>query len=313
MPSTRMRASRPSSSAASSTSSTRPTSPSGSSTDDAAPRAPARSPRDTAARVDRSGSRAPRGGGARRCSCPTNPAHRGRRRVRSDRGAVAGHPARLPALRVAAAGPRPDADADSRGPTAAAGEAADLGRLQRRTAPLRRPSIRTGPMRTRTSRSIGAPTAPNIRRSWRFQPWVRTARYQASRRGAVGGARRAAAPRPRSSGAARELRLPSSSSIPGAGRRPARARAAPQPERVFALDAVARMEDALGPAAVVGQDQQALGVLVEPPDRVQPRAVGDERGRDEVEDGRSACRSRVVEVTPAGLWRSRYAAAPPSR
>ncbi len=33
-------------------------------------------------------------------------------------------------------------------------------------------------MRTRTRRWIGAPTAPNIRRSWRFQPWVSVARYQ---------------------------------------------------------------------------------------------------------------------------------------
>ena len=77
------------------------------------------------------------------------------------------------------------------------------------------------------------------------------------------------------------------------------------------------MEDALGPAAVVGQDEQALGVLVEAPDRVQPRTLGDERRRDEVEHGPRRRAGRcVVEVTPAGLWSSRYAvcaAAPMTR
>ena len=46
--------------------------------------------------------------------------------------------------------------------------------------------MRTGPIRTRTSRSIGASTAPNIRRSWRFQPCRSTARYQVSPAGAGG-------------------------------------------------------------------------------------------------------------------------------
>ena len=81
--------------------------------------------------------------------------------------------------------------------------------------------------------------------------------------------------------------MPSSSSMPALRRRPARASSgARSAERVLALDAVARVEDAVGPAAVVGQHEQALGVLVEPADRIQPGAVGDERGRDEVEDGR---------------------------
>ena len=58
-----------------------------------------------------------------------------------------------------------------------------------------------------------------------------------------------------------------------------------QADRVLALDAVARMEDALGPVAVVGQEQEALGVLVEPADRVEARALRDERRRQQVEDG----------------------------
>ena len=61
------------------------------------------------------------------------------------------------------------------------------GARSRRARPLDRSSSRTGPIRTRTSRSIGAPTAPNIRRSWRFQPWARIARYQTRSPG--GGAR----------------------------------------------------------------------------------------------------------------------------
>ena len=62
--------------------------------------------------------------------------------------------------------------------------------------------------------------------------------------------------------------------------------AARSAERVLALDAEPRVEHPLGPAAVVRQDQQALAVLVEPADRVEARAVGHERRRDEVEDGR---------------------------
>ena len=42
----------------------------------------------------------------------------------------------------------------------------------------------------------------------------------------------------------------------------------------------------LRPAAVVREEQQALAVQVEPADRIQAAAVRDERGRDEVEDGR---------------------------
>ena len=79
---------------------------------------------------------------------------------------------------------------------------------------------------------------------------------------------------------------PSSSSIPC--RRASscsRVESRPQRERVLALDAIARVEESFGPRAVVGQDEQSLGVLVEAPDRVQPRTLRDERGRDEIEHG----------------------------
>ena len=193
------------------------------------------------------------------------------------------------------------------------------GARSRRARPLWRSSRRTGPIRTRTSRSIGAPTAPNIRRSWRFQPWARIARYQTRSPG--GGAMSSTRRRVSISVVGRRpvsVARPSSSGMPAlsaatCSRRQRRAQA----DRVLALDAVARMEDAIGPRAVVGQDEQALRVLVEPADRVEPRRPraaapsGSCRGRSS-----TACRSRTVEVTPAGLWSSRYsgaAAAPMTR
>ena len=75
---------------------------------------------------------------------------------------AAGPPPLAPARLVPAPAPRPRTS----------------GARSRRARPLDRSSSRTGPIRTRTSRSIGAPTAPNIRRSWRFQPCARIARYQ---------------------------------------------------------------------------------------------------------------------------------------
>ena len=90
------------------------------------------------------------------------------------------------------------------------------GALSGRTRPLRRPSIRTGPIRTRTSRSIGASTAPNIRRSWRFQPWRSVARYQV-RSGGAAGARSSASLATSVAGHPPEVvqvGLPSSSGIP---------------------------------------------------------------------------------------------------
>ena len=65
-----------------------------------------------------------------------------------------------------------------------------------------------------------------------------------------------------------------------------RASGAVQRDRVLALDAESRMEDALRPVAVVREQEQALRVQVEAADRVEPRPVGREGGRDEIEDGR---------------------------
>ena len=65
------------------------------------------------------------------------------------------------------------------------------------------------------------------------------------------------------------------------------------------------MQDALGPLAVVGQEQETLRVEVEAADRVEPGALGHERGRQEVEDGPIGVPVADVEVTPAGLCSSR--------
>ena len=67
----------------------------------------------------------------------------------------------------------------------------------------------------------------------------------------------------------------------------------PQPERVLTLDAEARMEDPLGPVAVVGQQEHPLGVLVEPADRIEPGTLRHERRRQQFEHG-------PVRVTVAG-------------
>ncbi len=56
-----------------------------------------------------------------------------------------------------------------------------------------------------------------------------------------------------------------------------------QGEGVLALHAVARMQHPLGPVAIVGEQEHALGVLVQASDRVEACPVGDERRRDEVE------------------------------
>ena len=163
---------------------------SGSSDLDAAMLGAARSPPGRAGRCRRSGSRARAPRRRRRCSCPTSRARRGRRRAgASDRGAsiAAGIAARI-AARLARPGRRRRSVAGRRPRRRHRPRPRTSGAFSGRTRPLRRPSIRTGPIRTRTSRSIGAPTAPNIRRSWRFQPCASVARYQA-RSAAAAGAR----------------------------------------------------------------------------------------------------------------------------
>ena len=185
------------------------------------------------------------------------------------------------------------------------------GARSRRARPLGRSSSRTGPIRTRTSRSTGAPTAPNIRRSWRFQPCARIARYQTRAPG--GGAMSSMSRRVSISVVGRSpvsVASPSSSWMPALSAGDLlRGQRRAQPDRVFALDAVARMEDAVGPGAVVGQDEQALRVLVEAPDRVEPAPSGRSAVGIMSSTVFEAWRSRTVEVTPAGLWSSRYSGA----
>ena len=147
--------------------------------------------------------------------------------------------------------------------------------------------MRTGPIRTRTSRSTGAPTAPNIRRSWRFQPCASVARYQFSS-GGVG--RRSATSRSTSRvGHRAEAGQLGEAFV----QLDARAKAGhlvgqqrgPQAERVLALDTEARVQDPLRPRSVVGEQEQPLRILVEAANRIEPSAFGDEGGRQEVEHG----------------------------
>ena len=83
----------------------------------------------------------------RRCSCPTMPGRRGRRRAAGRQRTV--HRLRIPAAR---AGRR----LGTRGAAATRRRAPDLGRRQRPDSPLCRSSSRSVPRRTRTSRSTGA-------------------------------------------------------------------------------------------------------------------------------------------------------------
>ena len=222
-------------------------------------------------------ARAPRP--RRRCSCPSEP---GPSRATTSRSM----PPKDTVSRAADPGARRSASA----PAARRPRPRTSGALSGRTAPLRRPSRRTGPMRTRTSRcdrrADGAEHPPQLALPALGQR--RPVPGQVGRRRRSQQLRAAARPRPRSSAAGRRAwRGPRR-----AGSRPAApstwspSSGAASADRVLALDAVARMEHAVGPVAVVGQQQQPLRVLVEPADRVEPRAVGHERGRDEVEDGR---------------------------
>ena len=143
-------------------------------------------------------------------------------------------------------------------------------------------------MRTRTSRWTGAPTAPNIRRNCRFQPWVSVARYQTSW---PGGGRSRAPSRSTSISvidrSAPTVASPSSSATPPRSASTCSASSGvASADRVLTLDAVARVEDPVGPRPVVGQQEHPLGILVETADRVEPGPVGHQRRRDEVEHGR---------------------------
>ena len=124
-------------------------------------------------------------------------------------------------------------------------------------------------MRVRTRRVTGWPTASHIRRTWRLRPsWIVIRSTPGlgcdTLAGAVG---------------------PSSSSTPSRSRRTAPGLTGPPADgrQVLLLEPVAGMGDAVGQLAVVRQQQQALGVGVEAPDREHPRL-----GRHQLDDGRAA-------------------------
>ena len=130
-------------------------------------------------------------------------------------------------------------------------------------------------MRVRTSRRTGCPTASHMRRTCRLRPsWI----TDLDRR-VVAARLHEPHLRPARVG-------PSSSSTPSRSARSApRLGHALDLGEVLLLDAVARMREQLRELAVVGEDQQALGVAVEPADREHARLVG-----HEVEHGRAALR-----------------------
>ena len=126
----------------------------------------------------------------------------------------------------------------------------------------------TGPMRTRTSRSTGCPTASSIRRTWRLRPsWM----VMRTRPGS-GWLAWAGAVRP----------VVELDAVAQPAQR-ARAQRSGHLGQVLLLDAEARMGEAVGQLAVVGEEQQALRVGVEPAHGEHPRLGG-----HEVDHGRAA-------------------------
>ena len=59
------------------------------------------------------------------------------------------------------------------------------------------------------------------------------------------------------------------------------------------------MENAVCQPAVVGEQEEAFGVAVEPPDVAKPGQIG---GKQIVDGARPPCGSDRVVRTPAGLW-----------
>ena len=131
-----------------------------------------------------------------------------------------------------------------------------------------------GPMATRTSRSVGWPTAAVIRRTWRFRPSRSTRRSQAVGtflRNRIGTGR---------SGRSGSSSSSSASTGRGSGRPEDDAPAKGVERRRFRdlldlgqvglgmLDA--GVGQAMGERPVVGQEEQALAVPVEPAHRVDP-------------------------------------------
>ena len=188
---------------------------------------------------------------------------------------AAGPPPLAPARLVPAPAPRPRTS----------------GARSRRARPLDRSSSRTGPIRTRTSRWIGAPDRAEHPAQLALPALgERRAVPDAGRPG--GGATSAPAAGSRSRSSARSGRSacarPSSSVDAGAQRaRPARRSSGAPNATAYSRSTPKRgWSTRSAHAAVVREQDQALRVLVEPADRIEPRAVGHERGRDQVEDRR---------------------------
>ena len=138
-----------------------------------------------------------------------------------------------------------------------------------------------GPMRMRTSRRTGWPTASHMRRTWRLRPsWI-------VMRSRFGGRQRDLGRRGHA-----VVELDALAQLAHRRRR----RTALDLGQVLLLDAVGRMGEAVGEVAVVGEQQQPLGVRVETADREHPRL-----GRHEVGDDRAAAAGRRASSRRPGL------------
>ncbi len=152
------------------------------------------------------------------------------------------------------------------------------------------------PMRVRRSRATGCAIASHIRRTCRLRPSRRTSSITDC--GVFPGTTR------------------SSRTRAGSVRRPSTAIAATQAieialvghaldqRLVGALELVARMRDALGELAVVGEDDQPFGVVVEPADRIEVAADTGRATRSITV--RRRCGSDRVLTTPRGLFSRRW-------
>ena len=170
-------------------------------------------------------------------------------------------------------------------------------------------SRRTAPIRTRTSRVIGAPTAANMRRTCRFQPWRSTTRYQA--RPSVVGGPRSACRRVVSTGLAgrtgwANVARPSSMSIPSSSA----ARCSFESQAVRPTE-YSRSTPKRG-CSTRSAHSPSLVTSSRPSLSRSSRPTGYRRASEVIAVGsswrtvRSAWRSATVEVTPAGLWSARW-------
>ena len=176
-----------------------------------------------------------------------------------------------------------------------------------RTSPTCMPSRRSVPMRTRTRRATGTPTAANIRRSWRRQPCASVTRYQVSPCGpssvaprslAVSGAVASRSPTTRA--------RPSSSGIP-----PRSASSSAWLNGRARPTAYSRSTPKLGWLSRWPQSPSFVSRM-SPSESRSRRPTGKRRPARRRRSGgtswrtvRSACRSLTVDVTPMGLSRAR--------